>query len=483
MHRERAARIELVAQILDALTVVVTYLSLVRIRAGFHDWWPFDVISGTEAVIRDLAVPHHDRLVLIIVASCIVALRLEGAYDDLPRVRLDTLFLRIVRAMVLAILLTLGIAFMARYATYLSRTLLVAFGATAVGMLFLVRLLLLAVYKKLGSHEKNTFNILVVGSAREAAPLLNALENHPDWGVRVLGVVARDGAEDADPPVRCPILGHLSEDLARLLEALPVHQVYLTGDANVETLRHVADSCEEVGVSFSLDANFLGLRTAQAELSQMDGNVMLSFSSTPRNADALAIKRAADVVLSAAGLVVLSPLFLLVALLCKLEDPRSSVFFSQTRSGLYGKLFTIWKFRSMVSNAEELREGLSDLNEVSGPVFKIDQDPRVTRLGAFIRKTSIDELPQLWNVLKGEMSLVGPRPPIPAEVEHYVRWQRRRLSMRPGITCIWQVSGRNQVDFATWMEMDLEYIDNWSLFLDLKLLLLTVPTVLLRTGC
>ena len=142
----------------------------------------------------------------------------------------------------------------------------------------------------------------------------------------------------------------------------------------------------------------------------------------------------------------------------------------------------MYKFRSMVVDAEDRKAELERLNEMSGPVFKIMRDPRITRVGAFIRKTSIDELPQFWNVFRGEMSLVGPRPPIPAEVARYERWQMRRLSMKPGLTCIWQVSGRNHVDFETWMKLDLQYIDNWSLFLDVKLLARTVPAVLLGSG-
>jgi exopolysaccharide biosynthesis polyprenyl glycosylphosphotransferase len=189
-----------------------------------------------------------------------------------------------------------------------------------------------------------------------------------------------------------------------------------------------------------------------------------------------------DVVCAGLGLLLLSPLLILTALLIKIEDPKGGVFFGQERSGLYGLTFKMWKFRSMVSNAEELREKLEAENEMDGPVFKIKNDPRITRVGRFLRKSSIDELPQLWNVLTGDMSLVGPRPPIPAEVEKYERWQMRRLSMRPGITCIWQVSGRNNIDFDTWMKLDLQYIDNWTLFLDLKLLLKTLPVVLLRRG-
>ncbi|MEA3545319.1 MAG: sugar transferase, partial [Thermodesulfobacteriota bacterium] len=171
----------------------------------------------------------------------------------------------------------------------------------------------------------------------------------------------------------------------------------------------------------------------------------------------------------------------LIAMLIKFGS-RGSVFFKQRRSGLNGRLFDVYKFRSMVANAEDLRQDLEELNEEDGPAFKIANDPRVTWIGGILRKTSLDELPQLINVLMGTMSLVGPRPPLPSEVEHYDIWQRRRLSMKPGITCIWQVHGRNSVAFDQWMRMDLEYIDKWTLWLDFKLLLLTIPAVLFGTG-
>jgi len=170
------------------------------------------------------------------------------------------------------------------------------------------------------------------------------------------------------------------------------------------------------------------------------------------------------------------------ALAIKITSPGGPIIFRQKRSGMNGRVFTLYKFRTMVPNAEALKASLEAKNEMDGPVFKIRNDPRVTRVGRILRKLSIDELPQLWNVLRGDMSIVGPRPPIPAEVERYERWQRRRLSMRPGITCIWQVSGRNNVDFKRWMEMDLEYIDNWSLALDFKILLKTIPAVLSSRG-
>lgn len=185
-------------------------------------------------------------------------------------------------------------------------------------------------------------------------------------------------------------------------------------------------------------------------------------------------KRIIDIIGSLAGLIFLSPLFLIVAILIKLEDPKGKVFFSQERNGKYPATFKMYKFRSMVHNAEELLEKLKDQNEQTGPVFKMKEDPRITRVGKFIRKTSIDELPQLFNVLMGDMSLVGPRPPIPREVEQYTTYQMQRLGVKPGLTCLWQVGGRNSVDFDGWVELDIEYIQKRSLWLDIKLIIKTV---------
>ena len=185
-------------------------------------------------------------------------------------------------------------------------------------------------------------------------------------------------------------------------------------------------------------------------------------------------KRLIDIVGSLCGIILLSPLFLIVAILIKLEDPKGKVFFAQERNGRYPKTFKMYKFRSMVHNAEDLLKDLMDRNEQTGPVFKINDDPRITKVGKVIRKTSIDELPQLFNVLKGDMSLVGPRPPIPREVQQYNSYQMQRLAVKPGLTCIWQVSGRNNIGFDEWVEMDIEYIKTRNLWLDIKLIFKTV---------
>jgi exopolysaccharide biosynthesis polyprenyl glycosylphosphotransferase len=218
------------------------------------------------------------------------------------------------------------------------------------------------------------------------------------------------------------------------------------------------------------------------ELHEFDGFPLLSFSTTPTNEALMFIRRLLDIALASAILLSFGPLFMIpAAILIKLTSP-GPILFKQLRCGLNGRQFVMYKFRSMIDNAEQLRVELETLNEMDGPVFKSSRDPRITFIGKILRRFSVDELPQVFNVLRGDMSLVGPRPPLPQEVARYERWHRRRLSMKPGMTCLWQISGRNEVSFEDWMKLDLTYIDNWSLLLDLKILLKTVPVVLMGRG-
>jgi len=215
-------------------------------------------------------------------------------------------------------------------------------------------------------------------------------------------------------------------------------------------------------------------------LDRFGATPLLTFSAAPYDEVRLLAKRAIDLAIAAAGLIVLSPLMLVIAAIIRLTSPGPAIF-RQTRCGLNGRQFVFYKFRSMCKDAEEMKSALEHLS-TRETAFKIPDDPRLTAVGRYLRKFSIDEWPQLWNVLRGDMSLVGPRPAVPSEVERYKRWQRRRLRMRPGLTCLWAVSGRDAVDFETWMKMDMQYIDNWSLALDWKILLQTIPRVIAGRG-
>ena len=278
-----------------------------------------------------------------------------------------------------------------------------------------------------------------------------------------------------------------TQPLSDLVAAMHKHSVsrviFAGGHGQISRLQEAIGACETEGVEAWLVADFIRTSIARPDFDVFGQRPMLVFRTTPDVSWALLVKEFIDRIGALIGLVLATPLFLLVAVLIKATSPGPIVF-RQSRSGKNGKPFTMYKFRSMRSDAEMQRDELVRFNVMTGPVFKLDKDPRITRIGKILRKTSFDEFPQLLNVLKGEMSLVGPRPLPIYEVEQFASTaQRRRLSMKPGLTCLWQVSGRNQVtNFDEWVRLDLEYIDNWSLWLDLKILCKTIPVVLFGWG-
>jgi exopolysaccharide biosynthesis polyprenyl glycosylphosphotransferase len=306
-------------------------------------------------------------------------------------------------------------------------------------------------------------HVAIAGAGEAAREFARKIEEHKDWGLKLVGVFEQ-------------------KDIRPLLERGGVDELIVVMDK--EPLAEFRDTfllCEEMGVTARVVLNFFPHSFARTELESFGGFPLLSFSTTPTNEALMLVRRVMDIAIVC---IVGIPILFVVglsALAIKLTSP-GPVFFKQERCGLNGRLFTMYKLRSMVDNAEQSRVELEALNEMDGPVFKSSRDPRRTPVGKILRKFSIDEFPQLYNVLRGDMSLVGPRPPLPQEVARYERWQRRRLSMKPGITCLWQISGRNEISFHEWMKLDLTYIDNWSLLLDLKILLKTVPVVLLGRG-
>lgn len=298
---------------------------------------------------------------------------------------------------------------------------------------------------------------------------------------RLVGYLRFDD-EVPDPRLRAPLFGTI-DDLAGTLRVQVVDEVYFASTAAEHAVQVQAAIrvCEELGVPFALPACAYRLTRARITPQSAVTDGYAHFQTVQVKPFQRWMKRLFDISASAGALALLSPLLISVSVLVKLTS-RGSVLFHQERVGLLGRRFQMLKFRSMVSDAEALQARLMSANEQSGPVFKMRHDPRVTAVGRFIRKFSIDELPQLVNVLRGDMSVVGPRPPLPSEVLRYEAWQRRRLSVRPGLTCVWQVSGRNEISFRDWMLLDMRYIDHWSLADDFRLILRTFPVVLTGRG-
>jgi exopolysaccharide biosynthesis polyprenyl glycosylphosphotransferase len=350
--------------------------------------------------------------------------------------------------------------------------------ATAFLLLVAGRVLIRAAAGLARSQGYNTRRVAVVGQCHLAAEVVERFASHPEWGYDFAGYVLEDDAVAEEGSL---VLGRL-HDFDRLLQVEVLDEVVFAVPTERLTLvQDAARLCQEQGITVRIFVDILHGGLARLEASAADGLPMLAYSTVPTNELALAAKRVFDVVVSASVLLLLAPVLLGIAVAIRRESP-GPIFFRQRRVGLNGREFDLFKFRSMHLDAEAQLAGLKALNEASGPVFKMRNDPRVTRIGRFIRRTSFDEFPQFWNVLRGEMSVVGPRPPIPDEVRQYQRWQRRRLSVRPGITCTWQISGRSDISFERWMKLDLEYIDNWSLLGDLQIFAKTIPAVLSARG-
>ena len=305
----------------------------------------------------------------------------------------------------------------------------------------------------------------------------------PELGYRVLGFVDDDWSGirkfETTGHNRCCTFSDLSDFLRH--NVVDEAAIYLPLRSYYEHAAQLVSLCEQHGILIRFDSQIFNLKISHSHSQNLEANSQVLVAGSAETWPTL-VKRTLDFVFSVLLLILFAPLLFVVAVLVKSTSP-GPIFFRQTRVGLNKRQFRIFKFRTMIANAEELQQELLPMNEMTGPVFKIRKDPRVTPLGRFLRRTSIDELPQLLNVLKGEMSLVGPRAMSLRDYQQFNQdWQRRRFSVKPGITCLWQINGRNAVPFEQWMELDMQYIDKWSLWLDLKILARTVPAVLRGTG-
>jgi exopolysaccharide biosynthesis polyprenyl glycosylphosphotransferase len=370
------------------------------------------------------------------------------------------------RQCVLGIVLLVVFQYLMHQGVELSRGFLALFACCNFCVLFLFRLwaptMLAAFLREFGQ----AYHLVLVGSQERVAHLKRELRENSLFRFQIVADVAPETANDVIP-----------ELLARQV----VDEIIFDVDWNaLRELENVLQHCNEEGVRTRVAMGFFPTANSQLSLDRVGDVPLLTFSADPLEDLRLLVKRSLDVVLCGSALVSLMPLIGLVGALIKMTS-RGPVIYRQRRCGLNGRVFTLFKFRSMVENADELKVTLAHLNERE-VVFKMKDDPRVTPLGRILRKFSLDELPQLYNVLRGDMSLVGPRPPLPDEVTRYERWQRRRLRMRPGLTCLWVVMGRDQLDFNSWMRADLFYIDNWSLALDWLIILRTIPLVVRGRG-
>ena len=361
---------------------------------------------------------------------------------------------------------------------------LIVFWSISTTILITSRLTLRYLLKRVGARAQNLRLVLIVGTNPRAVDFARKVEATPEFGYRIVGFADEDWAgvgefRKTGYPLVCDFerfadfLRHSVID--EVVMALPIRSCYFHAS-------RIAALCEEQGITMRFPSNIFNLKMARSKAEDSEAGSLITLYTGTLEGWPLIIKRVFDFAVSLVVLLLLAPLFVIVGILIRLSSP-GPIFFIQKRVGLNKRRFSLYKFRTMVPDAEAKLAEIEHLNEVTGPVFKIKDDPRLTPVGKFLRKTSIDELPQLINVLRGEMSLVGPRPMALRDYEGFDQdWQRRRFSVRPGITCLWQVNGRSSVPFQQWMELDMQYIDKWSLWLDLKILVRTIPAVLKGSG-
>jgi exopolysaccharide biosynthesis polyprenyl glycosylphosphotransferase len=402
---------------------------------------------------------------------------------EIPRTkRYSVLFYQYFQSTILVITLLLIFYFV--FKLYLiSRLFLIELALFGFLFLFFVRSLEYKVFKIYRAKGYNFINVVLIADD-SSIPFIESLILNKEWGYRIIAIFT--GSVQLIERYEKAIILLPDEYLAVLNDLMEVdiidEVIYFKSKVIPSEVRSTVRSCEELGVVFSLNYTDQNNKLTNAIKTIIGNQKFLTFINIPHNSFALAIKKIMDIVVSFLIIICLSPFLLFISILIKTTS-KGPIIFKQSRVGLRGRQFSLYKFRTMIVNAEELKKELETENEMDGPVFKIKDDPRVTSIGKFLRRTGLDELPQLFNILKGEMSLIGPRPPLPSETQQYKRWQLRRLSVKPGLSCFWQIKpDRNNIKFEKWMELDLAYIDNWSLRLDFIILLKTIRTVFQRTG-
>ena len=494
MIRHRFSQIRPLAVVLDAIALVLAFCGSVWMRREilvfflseepYSDWrdhvlkffykgYDFTSLSGVPPLEFEFS------LLLLMGGIWFLTLSSKNAYDDQVLNSLERQWKAVIKASCLGglILIGLGFTFVYRQA-FLPRTQVILFLPLVLFFVLIGRFLLhkLTLWRHGKGWDRKT--VLMVGAGQVAADLSQKIEQHPEWGLDVLGFI--ETAEHRSEELR-PILGKI-EHICDLLHRDPVDSViFAVSMREFESLNDALELCELEGVETHIASDFFRRMITRLEIDDIRGFNVLTLSTLQHKEWQMFTKRIGDFLIAGAGLILLSPLLALIALLVRFTSP-GPVFYRWNVLGLNKKPFTGYKFRTMVLDADDIKGKLWDKNEMQGPVFKIKDDPRITPIGRFMRKFSIDEFPQLYSVLKGDMSIVGPRPGGITEVPKYESWQRRKLSVKPGITCLWQIRGRNRItDFNDWVRLDLEYIDNWSLWLDIKILLKTIPVVI--RGC
>jgi len=466
-------------------------ISVISVWLAFYAWFLLYQYHGPEIrlpfmtypVLPLYRVPPFTLGVfvnnLVAVPVILVLLEIYGLHESVGFRRPSETFWILLKGHIVAVMVITLAGVVLRLPLF--RVVLVGIVGFNIALIFLKELIILEYARRSRAHGYNFREVLIVGIGEIARKMIERLHSHPQWGFKIIGCMVAPHMHGEELVNGLPVLGVYDETPQVLKSHQPDLVVFAVDKRYIAEAEPAIYACETQGIDIWMVPDFFDTSIAKISFEDFQRLPVMAFRTTPEYSWQILFKNVVDRVAAAIALVLVSPIMLATALLIKLTS-RGPVFFRQVRQGYRGKPFTLYKFRTMVSNAEQLRAELQVLNEMDEVVFKIERDPRITKIGRVLRKWSIDELPQLFNILKGEMSLVGPRPMLYTEIDKFQYWQRRKLSVKPGLTCLWQVSGRSNLRFEEWMRLDLEYIDNWSLALDLKILLRTIPVVLTAKG-
>lgn len=483
MVKEQEAFLSNFAKVIDTLCIIIAYTVSYFVTVGVRNIYDLGEMAYAIAPDFQGLVFFTEKNLVIAAATIpvwIIFLSFYGSYKDIRTKSLSKEISIVIKAAIFAAL-TLG-SFIFIFKLVLTSRLFVGINILVTATFLMgAKLSLNKFFDYIHKRGFNQINLLVVGTGARAREFIKEVKEHANWGLRVVGLIDDEHGMFGKEIEGFRVLGRL-QDIPFILHRIVVDRViFVVPRLWLNKIDEAILACEREGISTSISMDLYNLRIAQVRQTEFGRFPLLEFETFSAKQWQLFLKRTIDLVFSIILLIIFAPLILITIIAIK-STSEGPILFKQTRSGLNGRRFTLYKFRTMYVGAEMKRRELEKMNEMDGPVFKMKNDPRITKVGRILRKFSIDEIPQLINVLKGDMSIVGPRPPLPVEVELYKMWQRRRLSLKPGLTCIWQVSGRNKVQFEKWMEMDLDYIDHWSLWLDVKILFKTVFVVLFGYG-
>ncbi|HDK35962.1 MAG TPA: sugar transferase [Bacteroidetes bacterium] len=483
MIYERERFLKNILQIFDAITVslafFVSFFLIGFIRNYYHlvemAYAPSFDFSGAIFFFK-----NNLSLFISAIVFWLVFLSSFGVYRDF-RIRSFWGIIWITLKTSFFMILALGSVVFLTKMTLTSRLFILTYAGVSITLILAEKKTVNFVLEILRKSGYNSINLLIVGTGKRAQHFIDTVQKHSKWGLKIIGLIDDEPGKVGLSVKGFKVLGRLRDMPIILHEYVVDNVVFVVPRSWLSKIENAIIACENEGVGAYISIDLYNTKISKLKQSQLGNIPLLEFDTVPANEWQLFVKRTIDIILTLIGIVIAAPLFLIIMIGIKLSSP-GPIFFKQERVGVNGRRFTLYKFRTMRIGSEIKKKDLERKNEMKGPVFKIKHDPRVYPFGRFLRKTSMDELPQLFNVLKGDMSIVGPRPPLSVEVDMYEIWQRRRLSLKPGLTCVWQVSGRNEVDFDEWMQMDLDYIDNWSLWIDIKIIFKTFFVVLFGYG-